>query len=133
MALSWEEHLSTMIIADKYSLPKLETLAFQMCKEEVMRLAKSDGNVLHLIRRSWDYPDRDGPFPNLIADLPQASGDGFPKLFEKCDEFRQWVEANPKVTNPLVARHFSYLVKKPIFGAKLSDDGDMALEHLDRL
>lgn len=68
----------------------------------------------------------------MIAGLPEMKGDRFLCLFED-ERVRPWVDANPEAARPLIEKHFGMLMKLASFREKISGDGKMALEHLDRL
>ena len=119
-----------MIVADKYGLPGLEAAAFASCDQALRSL--SGGRkppILELVSQSRDYPDRARRLSKLIADLSDAT---FVDLYQYSD-FRSWLDSHSAVADPLVTKHFIVLMSQPDFRARLKQDGDLALKHLDRM
>lgn len=129
---TWETHLDVMIAADKYSLSRLEALAYEKCEWLIRNAPQTDSVLFRLVERSWEYADRERRLSKLIASLPAVSGERFPEFFEHT-ALRQWIDANPDVIRPVIEKHFQSLMKLRSFREKISSDGEMALQQLDRL
>lgn len=126
----WERHLNVAIVADKYGLPQLERRALERCLDRIIGDNWSgDVDLLYVIERSMDYPDRTGKLTETIVELVDKP---FMKLFKDA-RFRDWVDDHAAKTKVLVAKHFAELMKLKIFRAKLEADGALAVKHLDRV
>lgn len=126
---TWERHLNVAIVADKYDVPGLEECAFGACARELHEEEDREFDVPHLINRAGDYHDRSGKLERLTLAKVNAQ---LVSLLPRAD-IQAWLADRPKVREALIIQHFDDLMENETFRGMLRKDGEMALQHLDRL
>lgn len=127
----WERHLHVAIIADRYDIPDLEKAAFKACTAMIENEDEDLFNLPLLIAQSANYHDRDGKLRQIVLDMTEVQ---FVCLFELSD-VRDWLDENVerKEQDRLIVENFDEFICMQYFRRMLREDGEMALQHLDRV
>lgn len=128
----WERHVHVAIIADKYDILALEEAAFKACTATIDPEEDEETfNAPLLISQCSSSHDRHEKLRQIVLDIMQVH---FFSVFERAD-VQDWLDENveKKEQDCLIIEHFDELIETGYFRQMLRENGEMALQHLERV